>query len=114
MESTVAARIGHTPYTAPNYGHTCVRTVHYLYAVVNWIPRNWAHLTSKHPESPQKMGEDDFGRFPKVFSPLFDFGEEGRPSHDFSCFFPYLFYHRFLVSNCSEFCVNSNDSDPLY
>ena len=39
------------------------------------------------------------------FCPLFDFGEEGRPFNDFSYFFPYLFYHRFLVSNCSKFCV---------
>ena len=67
MESAVSARIGHTPYTAPNDGHTCVRTVHLSYAVVNWINRNWAHLTSKHPQSPQKMGEDDYGMFPKVF-----------------------------------------------
>ena len=32
--------------------------------------RNWAHLTSKHPQSPQKMGEGDYGRIPKGFCPL--------------------------------------------
>ena len=26
-------RIGLTPYIAPDYGHTCVRTLHYTYAV---------------------------------------------------------------------------------
>ena len=56
-------------YIAPDYGHTCVRTLHYEYAVVNWTTRNWAHLTSKYPppQSPQKMGEGDYGRFPNVF-----------------------------------------------
>ena len=62
MKSTVVARIGHTTYTAPDYGHTCVQALHYTYAVVNWTTRNWAQLTSKHPQSPQKMGEV----FPKV------------------------------------------------
>ena len=62
------------------------------------------------PQSPQKMGEGDYGRIPKGFCPLFDFGEEGRPSHDFSYFFHIFFYHRFLVSNCSKFCVKQMGS----
>ena len=76
----------------------------YAYAVVNSTTRNWAQLTSKPPPPPKVLGEGGYGRIPKGFCPLFDFGEEGRPSHDFS-YFPYLFYHRFLVSNCSKFCV---------
>ena len=40
----------------------------------------------------------------RMFFSSFWFWEEGRPSHEFS-YFPYLFYHRFLVSNCSKFCV---------
>ena len=43
------------------------------------------------PQSPQKMGEGDYGRIPKVFCPLSYFGEEGRPSHDFSYFFHIFF-----------------------
>ena len=61
VKLTVVARIGCTPYTAPAYGQTCVRTLPYVYAVVNSTTRNWAHLTSKHPQSPQKMGEGDYG-----------------------------------------------------
>ena len=91
VKSTVVARIGCTPYTAPAYGQTCVRTLHYAYAVVNSTTHNWAHLTSKHPQSPQKMGEGDYGRTPKGFCPLFDFGEAGRPSHNFSYFFHIFF-----------------------
>ena len=75
----VVARIGCTPYTASAYGQTWVRTLTYAYAVVNSTTRNWAHLTSKHPQSPQKMGEGDYGRIPKGFVLFFDFGEEGRP-----------------------------------
>ena len=65
------------------------------------------------PQSPPKMGEGDYGRIPKGFCPLFDFGEEGRPTETipwFFIFFPYLFYHRFLVSNCSKFCVKQMGS----
>ena len=76
----------HALHRSRLYGQTCVRTLPYAYAVVNSTTRNWAHLTSKHPQSPQKMGEGDYGRIPKAFCPLFDFGEEGRPSHDFSYF----------------------------
>ena len=110
MKSTVVACTGCTPYTAPAYGQTCVRTLPYAYAVVNSTTRNWAHLTSKHPQSPQKMGDGDYGRIPKGFCPLFDFGEEGRPSHDFSYFFHIFFTIGFLVSNCSKFCVKQMGS----
>ena len=57
VKSTVVARIGCTPYTTPAYGQTCVRTLPYEYAAVNSTTGNWAHLTSKHPQSPQKMGK---------------------------------------------------------
>ena len=60
------------------------------------------------------MGEGDYGRIPKGFCPLFDFGEEGKPSHDFSYFFHIFFYHMFLVSNCSLFfCVKQMGSTVL-
>ena len=104
VKLTEVARIGCTPYTAHAYGQTCVRTLPYGYAVVNSTTRNWAHLTSTHPPKSSKKGEGDYGRIPKGLCPLFDFGEEGRPSNDFP-YFPYLFNHRFLVSNCSKFCV---------
>ena len=103
VKLTVVARIGCTPYTAPAYGQTCVRTLPYAYAVVNSTTRNWAHLTSKHPQSPQKMGEGDYGRIPKGFCPLFDFGEEDRPSHDFSYFFHIFFTIGFWSATVQSF-----------
>ena len=86
MKCTAVARILYIPYTAPAYRHTWVRTLPYGYAVVNSTTRNWAHLTSKHPQSPQKMGKVIMVGFRRFFSPLFDFGEESRPSQDFSYF----------------------------
>ena len=169
VKLTVVAPIGCTPYTAPAYGQTCVRTLPHTYAVVNSITRNWAHLTSKHPpppkkKSPQKLGEGDSDRrmvrwcirltrltlvceviryrlvqvrqnqkkaskrlslsLPLSFSPSSYFlyfsiqkmkvimaGSRrvfvlflilGRRADHPMIFhiFPYLFYHRFLVSNC--------------
>ena len=59
----------------------------YAYAVVNSTTRNWAHVTLKHPQSPQKMGEGDYGRIPKGFCPLLILGRlEARSSHEFSYF----------------------------
>ena len=44
------------------------------------------------------MGVVDIARIPKAWPPRFDFGEEGRPSHDFSYFFhtflPRVFHRR--------------------
>ena len=72
---------------------------------------NWAHMTWNAPQSPQKMGVVGIARIPKAWSPRFDFGEEGRSSHDFS-YFPYLFYHGFFAGDCSKFCVKK--WNPLY
>ena len=49
------------------------------------------------PQSPKKIGVVDIARIPKAWPPQFDFGEEGRPSHDFSYFsIPFLpwVFHR--------------------
>ena len=60
--------------------------------------RNWAHMTWKCPQSPQEMGVVGIARIPKAWPPRFDFGEEGRPSHDFSYFsipfLPWVFRRR--------------------
>ena len=103
MKSTVVARIGCTPYTTPAYGQTCVRMLPYEYAVVNSTTGNWAHLTSKRPPKSSKNGEGDYGRIPKGFCPLFDFGEEGRPSHDFSYFFHTFFTIGFWSATVQSF-----------
>ena len=62
--------------------------------------RNWAHMKyKKAPQSPPKTGVVDIARIPKAWPPRFDFGEEGRPSHDFSYFsIPFLprVFHRRL------------------
>ena len=89
VKSTIVARIGCTPYTAPAYGQTCVRTLPYAYAVVNSTTRNWAHLTSKHPQSPPKMGEGDYGRIPKVFALFLILGR--RADHP-------IIFHIFSIS----------------
>ena len=104
VKLTVVASIGCTPYTAPAYGQTCVRTLPSTYAVVNSTTRNWARLTSKHPQSPQKMGEVRYGRIPKGFVLFLILGRRADHPMIFHIF-PYLFYHRFLVSNCLKFCV---------
>ena len=64
--------------------------------------------------TPQKMGKCSFCRFPRVFSPLYDFGDKGRPSHDFSFFrisvcsirlhaFPNIICHFYLKSFLGAF-----------
>ena len=59
---------------------------------------NWAYMTWKCPPKCSKGGVVDTGRIPKALPPCFDFGEEGRPSHDFSYFFhtflPWVFRRR--------------------
>ena len=44
-----------------------------------------------------------YGRIPKGFCPLFDFGEEGRPSHDFSYFFHIFFTIGFWSATVQSF-----------
>ena len=44
------------------------------------------------------------------FLPSFWFWGGGQTIPWFFIFFPYLFYHRFLVSNCSKFCVKQMGS----
>ena len=109
VKSTVVARIGCTPYTAPAYGQTCVRTLPYAYAVINSTTRNWAHLTLKHPQSPQNWGKVFMVGSRRVFVLFLILGRwAGHPM--IFHIFPYLFYHRFLVSNCSKFCVKGMGS----
>ena len=103
------ARINCTPYTTPAYGQTCVRKLPYEYAVVNSTTGNWAYLTSKPPQSPQKMGEGDYCRILKVFVLFLILGRRADHPMIFHIF-PYLFNHRFLVSNCSKFCVKQMGS----
>ena len=55
------------------------------------------------PQSPQKMGEGDYGRIPKDFCPPFDFGEEGKPSNDFSYFFHIFFTINFWSATVQSF-----------
>ena len=59
---------------------------------------SWAHMTWKCPQSPQKNGGGGYARIPKAWPSRFDFGEEGRPSHDFSYFsmpfLPWVFQRR--------------------
>ena len=50
------------------------------------------------------MGEGDCGRIPKGFCALFDLGRRADHPMIFHIF-SISFYHRFLVSNCSKFCV---------
>ena len=52
------------------------------------------------------MGVVGIARIAKAWPPRFDFGEEGRPSHEF-LYFPYLFYHGCFVGDCSKFCVKN-------
>ena len=60
--------------------------------------RNWAHMTWKCPPKSSKSGVVDIARIPKAWPPRFDFGEEGRPSHDFSYFsipsLPWVFHRQ--------------------
>ena len=94
-------------------GQTCVRTLPYAYAVVNSTTRNWAHLTSKQwpPNwSPQKMGElVIMVESRRIFVLFLILGRRADHPMIFHIF-PYLFYHRFLVSNCSKFCVKQMGS----
>ena len=102
----------HTVHHSCLYGQTCVQTLPYEYAVVNATTGNWAHLTSKHPQSPQKMGEGDkliMVESRRVLSSFWFWGG-GQTIPWFFIFFPYLFYHRLLVSNCSKFCVKQMGS----
>ena len=69
-----------------------------LYSVANSTTRIWAHLTSKHPQSPQKMGEGDYGRIPKGFVLFLILGRRAHHPMIFHIF-QYFFYHRFLISN---------------
>ena len=109
MKSTVGARIGCTPYTTPAYGQTCVRTLPYEYAVVNSTTGNWAHLTSKHLKVLKKWGKVIMVESRRVFVLFLILGR--RTDHPMIFhIFPYLFYHRFLVSNCSKFCVKQMGS----
>ena len=52
----------------------------------------------KMPPPPPKMGVVDIARITKAWPPRFDFGEDGRPSHDFSYFsipfLPWVFHRR--------------------
>ena len=77
----------------------------------NSTTHNLAHLTSKHPPSAQKMGEGDYGRTRRVFVLFLMLGRRADRPMIFHIF-PYLFYQRFLVNNCSKFCVKK--WDPLY
>ena len=88
VKLTVVARIGCTPYTAPVYGQTCVRTLPYAYAVVHSTTRNWAHLTLKHPQSPQKWGKVIMVRSRRVIFLFLILGR--RPDH-------HMIFHIFSV-----------------
>ena len=58
------------------------------------------------------MGVVDTGRILKGLSPRFGFGEEGRPSHDFS-HFSIPFYHGIFIGGCSKFCIKKNPLQSL-
>ena len=61
-------------------------------AKLSFLPAVTGHTWRENaPQSPQKMGVVDIARIPKAWPPRFDFGEEGRPSHDFSYFFHTFF-----------------------
>ena len=57
----------------------------------------------KHPQSPRKMGEGDYGRIPKGFCPLFDFGEEGQTIPWFFIFFHIFFTIGFWSATVQSF-----------
>ena len=58
----------------------------------SFLPAVTGHTWRENaPQSPPKMGVVDIARIPKAWPPRFDFGEEGRPSHDFSYFFHTFF-----------------------
>ena len=50
---------------------------------------------------------------PEGFLSSFWFWGGGQTIPWFFIFFPYLFYHRFLVSNCSKFCVKQMGSTVI-
>ena len=94
------------------YGQTCVRTLPYEYAVVNSTTGNWAHLTSKHHPKSSKNGGRSLVIMVgsrRVFVLFLILGRRADHPMIFHIF-PYLFYHSFLVSNCSKFCVKQMGS----
>ena len=66
----------------------------------------------KCPFSPKvltKMGVVGIAGIPKAWPPRFDFGEEGRPSHNFS-YFLHIFLPSVFMGDCSKFCVKNMKS----